>query len=44
LDLATEVHTITLTGTVKGNSALADPPINVTGTVRVITPGCGNNN
>ena len=44
LDLAPGVHTITLTGTVKGTSALADLPINVTGTVRVITPGCGNNN
>lgn len=42
LDLAPGVHTVTLTGTVKGNNALADLPIHITQTVTVITPGCGS--
>jgi hypothetical protein len=34
-------YTITLTGTVKGNSTSADIPFSVTNHVNIITPGCG---
>lgn len=43
LDLPVGTHTVTLTGTVKGNGALADLPISVTQTITVITPGCAMN-
>jgi hypothetical protein len=40
LDLTPGIHSVTLTGVVKTNSALADLPINITQTATVITPGC----
>jgi hypothetical protein len=36
-------YTVTLTGTVKGNNALADTSFSVTQTIHIITPGCSSN-
>jgi hypothetical protein len=41
LQLGAGDYKITLTGTVKGNNALADLAFSVTGTVHIISPGCG---
>ncbi len=40
-DLGAGDHTVTLTGTVKDNSALGSSSIAVTELIHVITPGCG---
>jgi hypothetical protein len=40
-DLGAGDHTVTLTGTVKGNNASATADFSVTQTVHIITPGCG---
>jgi hypothetical protein len=41
LDLANGDHTITVSGVVKDNSALANLPFTVSKTVHIITAGCG---
>jgi hypothetical protein len=41
LELAVGDYTVNFTGVVKDNNGLADLPINVTQTIHVVHPGCG---
>ena len=43
LEMAAGDYTVHFTGVVKDNSGLSNLPFNITQTVHIVHPGCGNN-